>query len=408
MGLKNYKPYFIQEKIDNRLLIFGLSIILSLVFLNVLIGPGINVDPAKLTHDSLIYMRMSGLNFDIRLSELGYSEVGFPYKYSPYKYRILTPLLVKMIPINPWIGFQIVTLVCLALFIFLFTYILYLLGFVWDVSVGGILIFMSLFYPIIYSIKNPFLVDPLFYIFCALAIILILKKRPILLTLVLAVGVLNNESILFITPFCFAVWFDNSRKVKSFILPLLVVLPSLFIYLRFSQFYGFKGYNSSSTLTLEDVVKTAIYIVQEPGYLRRIASGLLLSGSILWLYVAVGWNSCPDRLRRLLIGGAASFFPLLILAGDIGRQLAKFVPFWLPCFLQVISRYYMPPRVLFIVMEIVLANCLLAAATLIPLPFFLKVLFKAIAILLLLIPIIPICHKRLRGCFRLNHKCQVA
>lgn len=399
MGLKDYKEYSLQEKIDNRLFIFGLSIIISLVFLNVLIGPGIKVDPDKLMHDELIYLSMSGLNFDTQFS-MGYPEVG--------RYRILTPLLVKMIPINPWIGFQIFTLLCLALFIFLFTYILYLLGFVWDVSMGGILIFMSLFYPIIYNMRNPFMVDPLFYIFCAFAIIFILKKKPILLTLVLALGVLNNETIIFILPACFVMWFDKSRKVKNFMLPLLVVLPSLFIYLRFRQFYGFRGYNSYPTLTLADVVKREIYNVQDPGYLRSIASGLLLSGCLLWLCVAAGWNFCSNTLRRLLIGGAASFFSLVVFSVDNGRQLAKFLPFWIPCFLQVISRYYMPPRMLFIVMEIVVANCLLAVATLMQLPFFLKVLFKAIAILLLLIKIIPICHKSLRDRFRLNQECQVA
>lgn len=184
--------------------------------------------------DSAIYLKMS------------YQP--FTFISSPYSYRILTPLLVYLLPFEHLMGFIVVNLSATISTLVLLFYYLKKLDFTKNYRVLGVLFFF-LAPSVLYLLVNITLVDSLSYFFFLLAFYAILIKSDKLYLITLLLGILNKETILFTLPLFFICKLDSGilKALKS---TLLISLPALliFFYVRYSL--GLVNY-----LSLDEIVR---------------------------------------------------------------------------------------------------------------------------------------------------------
>ena len=103
----------------------------------------------------------------------------------PYSARVLTPWLVSLLPVDPRVGFLIVTAVALAM-----TYV------VWARIHGwlGVPLFLALYYPTFYSLLNPYLVDPVLLLTLVIVVWALTHERGWLASAAFLIGALNKGS----------------------------------------------------------------------------------------------------------------------------------------------------------------------------------------------------------------------
>lgn len=130
------------------------------------------------------------------------SYTPFQSTVAPYMYRILTPILVYLLPLNHLMGFTLINLTGLFITAVLFYYYLKKLNFNNIFRYFGVLFFLSA-PTVIYSMYDIALVDILSFLFFLLAFYAILSKNDILYLFTLVLGVLNKETISFTLPLYF-------------------------------------------------------------------------------------------------------------------------------------------------------------------------------------------------------------
>lgn len=162
--------------------------------------------------DALFYMEMARRPFTVTAA--------------PFCYRVLSPLIVWLLPLGVSPGFLILTFAGLAataatLYVYLREFYAH------QRALFGVGLF--LFSPCVtWNLQNPYLVDPLSYFFIVLAFLLLRREKWLGLTLALAVGVLAKETVLFVLVFIAAVAIFKyrlrplSRWAMIFICPCLV------------------------------------------------------------------------------------------------------------------------------------------------------------------------------------------
>jgi len=170
----------------------------------------------RYTPDSLAYLYMSG----------GYN---WAKMIPPYKYRTLTPtltaLMTKLIP-SPPDAMEFLTLTWLWAFYTVSAWTLLSIG----VGVGPILLGFigTLTFWHVYLYQNPWSTDALFYLCAALLILATAREFYWLYLCVIIVGMMNKETLLFLTPlWLIARWQNPFKNWKG----LLAIALGLGVYL---------------------------------------------------------------------------------------------------------------------------------------------------------------------------------
>ncbi|MBD3228917.1 MAG: hypothetical protein GF329_12080 [Candidatus Lokiarchaeota archaeon] len=167
---------------------------------------------------------------------------------APFCYRILTPLIVYLMPFDPIIGYWSLTVICTMLTSLLLYYYLKALEIkTYFAILGSILFLISVpnFYLFFYTI----FVDPLQYLLFLLGCFLLLKinsseikgKKEILsIVLILSIGMLNKETIVFLIP----LYLISARgnKLKKSLKTIGISIPPLIIYLLLRYLIPYSGY----------------------------------------------------------------------------------------------------------------------------------------------------------------------
>lgn len=208
--------------------ILSTILVISLFFLGKFLTPGI-----EFVGDSAVYIQMSYQPFN--------------YILAPFSYRILTPLIVYLLPLKHYMGFIVVNLTATIGTSILLYYYLKKLNIVRIYRIIGTLFF--LFSPsVLYSLLNINLVDPLSYLFFLLAFYAILTKDDKLFLIAVVLGVFNKETILLVIPLFFIFKLDRGilKALKS---TLIVSLPGLMIFVILRYFYGLVNYLSLDNIS---------------------------------------------------------------------------------------------------------------------------------------------------------------
>jgi hypothetical protein len=346
-----------------------------LAILMALIGPGIDPNPHALPIEEARYLGMAGWDPGVPL----------PAPNFPSQYRVLSPTIARLLPGAPPAGFAVLTVACLTAYLLLLKRIGERLGLTERDAFLGCLLALSLFYPTVYYLRTPFMTDPLFFVLWSIGILLVLARRPVWLAVVLTIGVFNKETIVFLTGAAVVLWFSRRAWVTSLATAILPAMPAVALYLGLKSVYA--SSSSTTSITPAFVANWLAGVVMTPGFFHVLASGILLSGGVLWLYVALGLRSQPEQMRRYVLGGALSVFPLLLLASDSGRQFGKLSPFWIPAIVAIWGRWLPGPAFPLAVACAIVSNVVLAIAAPVSMPVAGEIAAYGLGVVVALLPL---------------------
>jgi hypothetical protein len=210
----------------------------------------------------------------------------------PFRARVLTPWLVSLWPGDPRVGFFVVTLGSL-----LALCVLYARSQSWT----HLPLLVTIYYPVGYSLRNPYLVDPLLFVILYALVGALRDGRGALAAGCFVLGAFDKEVILIALPLL--LWYRPKGAVVGALLACAISL-----WLRWPL-----GSGISANAT--------------PG-LRGVASGLWYAGALFYPLVALGYGRASDQ--RILLGLLPGVVILTLTATDTGRMLGLLVPFWIP------------------------------------------------------------------------------
>lgn len=226
--IKNLKFYPNKELVT-------VSLLISTVILFILVIGTTYVDgfAKKFIYDSMIYFQMSYDPFQGTLA--------------PYMYRIFTPFLVNLLPLNHFTGFMLINLTGFFLTALVLYYYLKKLNFKPIYGMVGVLFFL-LSPTVIYSMYDIALVDSLSFFFFLLAFYAIWCKNDKIYFISLVLGILNKETILFTVPLYFLCKLDDEKLIKALKSTILVSISPLFLFIVIRYYFGFTSYFSFDTI----------------------------------------------------------------------------------------------------------------------------------------------------------------
>lgn len=212
----------------------------------------------------------------------------------PFCWRILTPLLVHILPVPTLVGFWLVTTLSLAGATLALMWFLRGLGLSPEATIAGGLAFVCLMPATGFTLYADLLVDPLAFALLALALGCVVHRRGGLLLIALVLMALDKETALFGAAFALAwSWQQKDRLLLRWSLASLVgvllVLAGLRVLLPSNQPYG--------------LLETLAY----------------------WVVVPIAQGSMPERLLLALVGAWGVLLPLAMASPAFWRNRA----FWL-------------------------------------------------------------------------------
>jgi hypothetical protein len=296
--------------------------------------------------------------------------------------RILTPLLVRMLPFETTTGFEIITFCSMLLFIVTLYRLVQQTGLSTRQAHAAILLVLSLFYPIVYFLRNPLSIDPLVVLLWTVSVLFIVQDRLVPLAAAVAVSALAKEAVLFLAPVCFYLWLPRHKLGETIKRTVIVFAPATIVFLVVRAI--FPAMTTGGRLTVQ-----LSYILAHMGNIRLTLSGILLSGGLVWLGAMLGWKRVKPEMRRLFIAGIWPMIPINILAiGESGRMLVLFLPFWLPLALSTVLPAASPGWLQALTVSAFAAgNLLLSAATVLELPQVHELGLRGLGVILQIIPI---------------------
>jgi hypothetical protein len=209
----------------------------------------------------------------------------------PYAYRLLSPWIVSLIPVDPNIGFGSVSLAATFLAYFLFALILRRFAQNQNEFNVGLALMVISFPSINYS--SAVLTDPMGFLFFTAGALALYFESFVLLTLVASIGVLGRESVVSLTlaAWIYLFFMRNDYKPHRILMySLLVLVPVAFMF--------------AARIWLSDLTQ----YVWTPG-ISRLTSNL--SRPVSWITVVLTaapvailllyglWRRGDDRWREL-------------------------------------------------------------------------------------------------------------
>lgn len=237
-------------------------------------------------------------------------------------YRIMMPWLVSVLPGSTRLGFEIVTVLSLALAVAtLFALLRQTHG---EEAAWWGVVFFLVSGAVVGALRDPYLVDALAFAYVIGAFTLAFARRWLSLAVVFAVGVLAKETLLFVLAPALLLGLRLDPRPRLWRLGLVVAAP-ITVYLlihRTSLVFSERVDHSY----LADIPHVIPYERKQVGLVRAPIQAVLYSFGPLWLAVVVGYRNLETRWRV-----AYPYLPLavvgsLAVAGDWPRLLGYAFP----------------------------------------------------------------------------------
>jgi len=255
---------------------------------------------------------------------------------APFCYRILTPLIIYLLPINSITGYWIFTVICTVLTSFILFHFLKKLGFNNIYSYCGSMLF-------IISIANFFLfyftifVDPLLYLLFTLGCLIILYidlekikglKEVFLISLILTLGIMNKENIILLIPMYAMI--TKGHKGYKFVKTIVVSIPPIITFILLRRFIP------SSAVSFEQLC-IIFHLENWPKSLFAI----IITFSLLWFPSLINIyrgkiNAKYNRFLKYSTLMIPVFALQIALATDIYRNVFLGFPIIIPAALGIV------------------------------------------------------------------------
>jgi hypothetical protein len=255
---------------------------------------------------------------------------------APFAYRVLTPALVKALPIRPEWGFFFTT----YLFSFGTLIVLYCafrnLGSS-RLAAGVTTMIVSLTYPIAFYLGNWGLVDPLANFLLALGFLCVINESFVSASVVVSLGVIAKETLLILAPLIFVCSIKHKSGClgRRFLTATLLSLPPFIAFgiLRMSVSpLGGVG-NPADILSLWRISYTTN--LDNYGLLSRLLREISRSYGFCWVMACFGLASRKDILGYSVYFVGVSL-GLCLVATDWSRMLGVgFLGIFIPCSLYL-------------------------------------------------------------------------
>lgn len=297
------------------------SVIMGIIlFLFSVIYIGFNLIPGfskVLIYDSFIYYQMS-LNPFIAVA-------------APYTYRILTPLIVYFLPLENIFGFFIINISSLLFSGVIFYYYLKKLNFNSCHSFLGVLFFLAA-PTVIYSLYDIALVDNLSFLFIALGFYFIVTEKDFLYLIILLIGILNKETILYTIPFFFIYKLEYQNLKIAAKKTMMISIPVLVVFLIIRYQIGLTDYFSIETI--KKVLWDHAYqfnLFQKLPYLSfHTFKNPFLAFGTLWFIFAYGLKNIENKFLKKSLYILPLIFLQILISTDIYRVLFIGYPIIIP------------------------------------------------------------------------------
>lgn len=244
---------------------------------------------------------------------------------APYMYRILTPILVFILPFKHTFSFILINLSALILTSILFYYYLRKLNFTQVYSFIGFLFFIFSL-NVLYSMYNIALIDPISFLLFLLALYAILHGNDKLYLFTLVFGILNKETILFTLPIYFLCKLENESVIQSFKSTVLLIIPALIILISLRYYFGLN--NSLPVSTVPNII---IYQITS----NNVLAIPYLGFGVLWI---IGFYNIKNN-ENIFLKKTLYILPLIFLqifiATDTLRSLFIVFPIIIPFSLYI-------------------------------------------------------------------------
>lgn len=251
---------------------------------------------------------------------------------APFTYRILTPLLVYLLPTSAVAGFTIVNLTGIVATTVVFYYYLREFGLSLGVRIAGVA--MLLLSPMLaYTVINIGLTDVLGFLFLALCLYAAKTDHHLLFASSLFVGVLARETVLLAVPvYLLYVWWKGEPSEITKVLADTVPAAAAFWYVRLV--YGLEGY-----LTIESVMQTI------SAHMTKLETSLFYLPYEIYSVFGTFWLVAVLAARRIddtFLKAGLYVFPLVFLQPLIARDIARVLfigfPIVIPASLVLVSQ----------------------------------------------------------------------
>lgn len=271
----------------------------------------------------LIGLKFYGFTSTLTLDSFFYFKMSYtPFESTnaPYMYRILTPLLVFILPLKHIISFTLINLTAITSTSVLFYYYLKKLNFKPLYSFIGVLFFI-LGPNILYSMYNIALVDPLSFLFFLLAFYAILCKNDKLYFIAIILGILNKETILFTVPLYFLYKLETERLIDALKSTVLILVPVLILFISIRYYFGFTDYLSPAT-----VKEIILYQINS----NNILVNPYLTFGVLWIIGLYNIKNIENKFLKNTLYVLPFIFLQIFIATDTLRSLFLAFPIIIP------------------------------------------------------------------------------
>src|SRR5215213_2103253 len=234
------------------------------------------------------------------------------YPYAPFNRRVLTPLIVKALPLDAEEGFYALTFLSVAATGVALFYALSRMGLGGALSLAGMFTFFSLGWGPEYFLMNIWLIDPLSFLLLALCVWAVAARRDALFAALLVLAALNKEAGIFALALFYGLRATGPLDFRVMGRTVLVGLPALLV------LYGLR-------LGIPAGGQTPYYFSWQlmdvvPKRLEKMTFPEAFGEYYLWTFGLVG-----------------GLLPLLSLASKEGRRMAvRLLPFVLLVYAQLL------------------------------------------------------------------------
>jgi hypothetical protein len=241
----------------------------------------------------------------------------------PYTFRLLTPWLASIIPLDTESAFTAITIVALVVTATLLYVFTRQLGYDASSSQGALVVFLCSSV-VIRMLTTPTYVDSLTYALTIASLLALMTRHDVLFCILLTIGVVNRETALILLPtYLVARWptRDSAAWLRAMIVCAIPVIALAIVVVGKLGAMGMLG----SGL---DGVRSLNYT----GYVQRVPRiGDLLDVyslfGVAWVAILLGWRSAPGWLR---VYGTLVVAQLLVSRGDESRNLSHLFPLVIP------------------------------------------------------------------------------
>jgi hypothetical protein len=262
-------------------------------------------------NDNAIYMAMA--------------ENPSTYYLYPFRSRILTPIVVHFLPVELKVGFTILTFVSLnltAIMLFLF---MRRLGLSRTSSLLMLSVYLFSWGPV-HSLTNPFLSDPLTYLFLVSGFYLLLfGTSDLAFAVITFCGALNRETSLFLIPSYFY-FRKQSSRLTALVRTLLIAIPSV----AAIAYLGFGPQSSSVTWTSNYLNPSSIVRIIQHHIAKNALFDVYSTFGVVWVLSVLNIDKAASRLFRPNTLFITLVLLQLLIATDEARMLSFLFPLLIP------------------------------------------------------------------------------